>query len=154
MNYAKDKFMIEEGTMLINKGIRLGTHALEELAESETDKNAKGIGCYMLAQSIELLLKGLCNIFGETPPAHHIIKHPARMLYGIYERKVPELHIIVDDLNDISNNAFAYVIQTWQVDGRYNDVSSQQSYIDKAELIYYGLKRFIYNNGLHELTIN
>ena len=152
MEMAKDKYMIEEGCMLINKGIRLGTHALEELAESETDQNAKGIGCYMLAQSIELLLKGLCNIFGETPPSHHIIKHPARMLYNIYEHKVPELNIIIDDLIDISNNSFAYVIQTWQVDGRYYDVSSQQSYIDKAELIYCGLKRFIYSYGLHDLS--
>lgn len=150
MKFAKDKYMIEEGNMLINKGLRLGIHALEELEESEIDKNAKGIGCYMLAQSIELLLKGLCNMFGETPPAHHILKHTARILYNIYERTVPELGIIIDDLQDISNNAFAYVIQTWQVDGRYNDVSSQQEYIDKAELIYYGLKRFIYSNGLHE----
>ncbi len=150
MKFAKDQNMIEEGNSLINKGIRLGKHALEELEECETDKNAKGIGCYMLAQSIELLIKGLCNMFGETPPPHHIIKHSARLLYRIYEKSVPELAIIRDDLIDISNNAFAYVIQTWQVDGRYNDVSSQQEYIDKAELVFYGLRRFIYNNGLHE----
>lgn len=150
MKLAKDKGMIEEGCMLINKGMILGSHAKDILDDIKRDDNALGIGCYMLAQSIELLIKGLCLTFGETPPCHHIIKHSARMLINIYERKCPELGIIRDDLVDISDNAFAYVIQTWQKEGRYEFLTTEQDYVDKAEFIYLGLKRFVMCYQLNE----
>lgn len=151
LRLSSDKGMLEEGCMLINKGLRLGTHAKEELDLSDRDDNSTGIGCYMIAQSIELLIKGMCFIFDHTPPTHHILKHSARILISIRETTVPELAFIQDGLEDISDNAFAYIIQTWQKNGRYDFLTADQEYIDKAELIYTDLKRFIKNNSLDEL---
>lgn len=149
MYKSPDASMIEEGCMLINKGLKLGVHALEELDDPNADDNSLGIGCYMLAQSIELLIKGLCYTFNETPPPHHIIKHSAKLLLNVYESKVPEMYCIDTGLNEICENKFAYIIQTWQKDGRYEFLQANREYIEKAELIYADLKRFIYNYQLH-----
>lgn len=151
LKVSSDKSMIEEGVMLINKGLHLGIHAQEELDDPNRTDDATGIGCYMLAQSIELLIKGMCFIFGCTPPDHHIIKHSARLLLNIYNRQIKELYMIQEGLIDISDNSYAYTIQTWQKLGRYDFLQADQDDIDKAEVIYNDLKRFILSYQLNIL---
>lgn len=148
---ARDVGMIEEGVMLINKGIRLGVHANEELDDPTATQDGIGIGCYMIVQAIELLIKGLCNCFGEIPPTNHVIRQSARMLLHLHERRVPELNQIRASLDDISDNTFTYIIHTWQVSGRYEFLEADKSYIEKAQNVYSDLVRFSRNYQLTEV---
>ena len=152
LNLAKDKSMVEEGIMLSNKGIRLGTHAFEELEDGYTDEDALGLGCYLLSQSIELILKGLCILFGEQPQTNHVIKYPARTLKYLSNRRVPELVRIQESLEEISSNDFSYVIQTWNAHGRYDFLIATRDYIDRAEIVFSDLKRFILNYHILEIV--
>jgi HEPN domain-containing protein len=148
---AKDKNMIEEGVMLINKGIKLGFHACEELNDDNNTQDGIGIGCYMLDQAIELLIKGLVHCFGETTPENHVIKPIARQLIAIYEHRVPELSSILASLEDLSNNHFTYVLHTWQSNGRYYFLDAEKSYVEKAQNVYNDLVRFSRNYQLTEV---
>lgn len=148
---SKDRGMIEEGVMLINKGIKLGIHANEELDDSSNTQDGIGIGCYMIVQAIELLIKGLVHCFGETPPTNHVIKQSARQLLQIYEHRVPELNQIRASLDDISDNAFTYVIHTWQTDGRYDFLEADKNYIERSQNVYNDLVRFSRNYQLTEV---
>ena len=91
---AKDRGMIEEGVMLINKGIKLSSHANEELNDINNTQDGVGLGCYMLVQAIELLIKGLVHCFGENTNYNHVIKPIARQLINICEHRDPELNRI------------------------------------------------------------
>lgn len=148
---AKDRGMIEEGVMLINKGIKLSSHANEELNDINNTQDGVGLGCYMLVQAIELLIKGLVHCFGENTNYNHVIKPIARQLINICEHRVPELNRIRCSLDDLSDNAFTYIIHTWQVDGRYDFLEVDRQYIDKALNVCNDLIRFAKNYQLTEI---
>ena len=148
---AKDHNMIEEGVMLINKGKKLGSHACEELCDEQNTQDGIGIGCYMIVQAIELLIKGLVTCFGENPPPTHIIRQSARQLLNIYEHRVPELSQISASLDDISDNSFTYVIHLWQTAGRYDFLKADKDYIERAINVYNDLVRFSRNYQLLEV---
>ena len=148
---AKDQSMIEEGVMLVNKGIKLGIHGNEELNDINASSDGIGIGCFLLTQGIELLIKGLINIFGENPPVNHVTKQCARQLINICEHRVPELNQIRASLDDLSNNAFTYILHTWQTAGRYDFLEAENRYINKAQDVYNDLVRFVRNYQLTEV---
>lgn len=148
---ASDHGMIEEGVMLINKGIKLGIHANEELDDPSNTQDGIGVGCYLLTQAIELLMKGLINCFGELPQANHVISNCARQLLMIGEHRVSELNQISASLYDISDKSFTYIIYTWQTAGRYNFLETEKSDIEKAQNVYNDLVRFSRNYQLTEV---
>lgn len=113
MKLSKQDDMLETGCMYMNKGIIIGSKAKDLLDEgyadeSKPNEDAIGVGSYLLAQSIELLIKGLCFLIDQTPPEHHIIKHSARLLLDNYKSDCPELSTIECTLEDLNSNSFNY----------------------------------------------
>lgn len=146
MNITRDKDLYQQGLLYIKNGLKLC-----EMVESELDivfytqktyNPEIGLCGYLMSQSIELLVKGICCQLGGEVEHNHVIKNAARELKTFVKNNY-ELNQILDDINDLCDNKFSYILKRWQSDGRYEPIVLEKIDVEQAILIMSKLKRFV-----------
>lgn len=135
----------QEGRVLIKHGIKAQSIAIEFIDAYTADKTQiadKDWGCYMLQQSIELLLKGLIKYYGEDYRSGHLVKYNAQLLLTMSEH-YPELREIQDTLSTLATTLIASEMQKWQSIARYKELCVKFNAIKQADEISETLVQYI-----------
>ena len=131
--------------------IKIGIKALEkshmfiEDFKKDGDDSNLNWGCFMLQQAMELMLKGLCETYGEECAFGHMLSDNVEVLKGLYD-KAPDLKEL-DDVLDIANQK-SYIYISWETKSRYSRFNATEKNIEDAFMIADRLKDYI---DIHKL---
>lgn len=142
----------QEGRVLIMNGLKAHSIAVENIEaylvdpEKITEKNW---GCYMLQQSIELILKGLIKYYCEDFREGHLVKYNANFLLEL-SAKYSELRELSDILNQLVSTRISAEMFKWQSIARYKEIWTKNSYIEQADEISEVLTQYIHRHDYLE----
>ena len=139
-----DEDIRNEGIVLINNALRarsLSEPLLDSYFCGTADVSSINWACYMMQQSIELILKGLIKYYYEDFREGHLVKYNAQFLMelsGAYD----ELREIYDILLDLSSS-LSVMLYKWESFSRYKELYVNKPQIERVNNILDELIPFI-----------
>ena len=126
------------------KALSSANNFIHDYIKSHDDSDLNW-GCFMLQQSMELMLKGIVECYGEESAFGHLISDNSEILQNLYN-KVPELKEIDNTLNECNNKAYIFI--SWKTKTRYSVFNATDKNINIAFKICNELKDYIYKHKL------
>ncbi len=139
-----DEDLRNEGRMLIQNAIK-ARNITEPLLDSIYCNKAEAAdtnwACYMLAQAIELALKGLIKYYYENFREGHFVANNAKLLESLSEKN-PELREISGTLSDLQTG-YSVMLCRWSALGRYKELYVTKPDIEKADEMLDDIVKFL-----------
>lgn len=146
-----DEDLYHDGITLIRNAIKARQMA-EPLLDSYKSHTAETADvnwvCYMMAQSIELFIKGLLGYYGEYFREGHFVGKNSEILEnlsGVYS----ELRELQNTFDTLSNEGrLSVILFRWSNISRYKDIRTNPNEIALAENVLEDLHAFVRRNHI------
>lgn len=139
-----DEDLRNEGIVLIQNAIKARSMA-EPLIDSyfcnRSTSSDVNWACYLMQQSIELILKGLIKYYGEYFREGHFVRFNAKTLEEM-SADIIELREISESLSELQSGTSVLLFK-WESISRYNDLRVNRPDIEKIDQMLDDLIAFV-----------